>query len=48
VRVKDDVDSRPWILNFNLREREREREEIWGWMNFVVMKKDEINIGIIN
>jgi hypothetical protein len=26
VRVKDDVDSRPWILNFNLRERERERE----------------------
>jgi hypothetical protein len=48
VRVKDDVDSRPWILNFNLRERDREREEIWGWMNFVVMKKDEINIGIIN
>ena len=26
MRVKDDVDSRPWILNFNLRERERERE----------------------
>lgn len=44
--MKDDVDSRPWILNFNLRERER--EEIWGWMNFVVMKKDEINLGIIN
>jgi hypothetical protein len=30
VRVKDDVDSRPWILNFNLRERERERERERG------------------
>jgi hypothetical protein len=28
VRVKDDVDSRPWILNFNLRERERERGDL--------------------
>ena len=41
--MKEDVDYRPWIVNLSLRDRGD-----LGMDDFVVMRKDVINIGLIN